>query len=308
MLRMAHRILSADRILPLYTSGSQQDLEASRENIAEVRKAFMATVSSGVCIMSDSAEQLAMNEKNSHKTLDEAVPTSFPPFTTMVFEWMHGHRQNALVMCAIDSKRNAEEKALVSEIVSCMPQSAGLSDARWACRTFIFESTHGFVGMMPAMFETFVRNDGSIAEHFAIRGKKKFSQYAQEKIYVAAGYYHAVAFTAISLMNCRNIEHVDRTDEIGPSAKWLRRMKQPRIKHYTLEVKQDSKQMAASGELPANKANRSFHICQGHIKRYTEDAPLFGPGGYVGNVFCPSHVRGDKKFGEVIKDYKVTVK
>jgi len=47
---------------------------------------------------------------------------------------------------------------------------------------------------------------------------------------------------------------------------------------------------------------KRLHTCMGHTRIYTEDAPLFGH--YIGPVWIPPHIRGNKELGVITKDYE----
>lgn len=53
--------------------------------------------------------------------------------------------------------------------------------------------------------------------------------------------------------------------------------------------------------------NTRWHICRGHRRKYTSDAPLFGKSWGVGTFWTPKHFRGDVKNGVVDKVYEVAV-
>ena len=54
-----------------------------------------------------------------------------------------------------------------------------------------------------------------------------------------------------------------------------------------------------------NGQKMPLHLRRGSFARYTEDAPLFGK--YVGTFWRPHTTVGDRKQGEVVKDYQVEV-
>ena len=53
-----------------------------------------------------------------------------------------------------------------------------------------------------------------------------------------------------------------------------------------------------------NDLKRALHICRGHFKTFTSDAPLLGR--FTGTYWWTPQVRGSKSAGTVIKDYRVT--
>lgn len=112
-----------------------------------------------------------------------------------------------------------------------------------------------------------------------------------------------------SFMNCRNVERVDTSPAYSQGAKWHRRQKTPMIKYYTLRVmKKTKKYKATDGDAVAagEVIHRPEHICRGHDKTYTAEAPLFGK--YVGKFHVAQHVRGSAKYGIIVKDYEAVSK
>lgn len=76
----------------------------------------------------------------------------------------------------------------------------------------------------------------------------------------------------------------------------------PIEKHYTLTVVLPSKtsESKASGQ---NNREMPLHLVRGHLRRYTEERPLFGH--LVGTYYIPSHARGNKEIGTITKDYQI---
>lgn len=108
-------------------------------------------------------------------------------------------------------------------------------------------------------------------------------------------------FMAISLLHCKNVELIDE-----PITRQMKRQKERKggefYKVLVIEPfkKQTRREAAEHGE---TEMKRALHICRGHFATYTDAAPLFGK--YVGTFWKPMHVKGNKQYGEVKKDYKV---
>lgn len=106
---------------------------------------------------------------------------------------------------------------------------------------------------------------------------------------------------ALVLMNCKNVILQDE-----PQAK-LKRMlnKHSRNKKTIYKVLVVKPFSTRKHYLESQKTGikRSMHVCRGHLRTYTEDSKLFGK--YTGTYYIPPHIRGDKKIGKVIKDYKL---
>lgn len=80
-------------------------------------------------------------------------------------------------------------------------------------------------------------------------------------------------------------------------------------KYYTISIEPMKKVLESYGSKESG-INHAFHIVPGHFKEYKkgEDGTggLFGK--HVGVWFWNNHVRGDKKIGEIHKDYDVDLK
>ncbi len=110
-------------------------------------------------------------------------------------------------------------------------------------------------------------------------------------------------FLGLSFMNCKNIKTREHK-EGGSSPKFNRQHKTKDFTFKTLEIVPfKSVAAAASGGGEANGSLKGWHICRGHTKTYTEEAPLFGK--YAGTFYIPAHAKGSKAHGEIVKDYSV---
>lgn len=109
---------------------------------------------------------------------------------------------------------------------------------------------------------------------------------------------------ALSFLHCKGTVVRDDTEVEGPPAKWLRQKRLPKTKYYTLQVKPMLDTIRRTASEGNTGIKRALHICRGHFRRYTEDAPLFGK--YIGTCWIESHVRGSSEAGEVVKQYEVS--
>ena len=108
-------------------------------------------------------------------------------------------------------------------------------------------------------------------------------------------------FFSLSLLHCKNV--VVRDYKTKPRKG--RRRGHSGFHFKTLEVdpmREQIRYMAQSDGEP-NGIGRALHTCRGHFRTYTEEAPLFGR--VVGTFWVPAHMRGYKRYGEIVKDYKV---
>ena len=111
----------------------------------------------------------------------------------------------------------------------------------------------------------------------------------------------------LSLLSCKNVT----TEAVEPSVKLNKKRrkkgKEPLSIYKVLKLKPFGSAKAARS-LPAGQAVNSsrLHLCRGHFKVFTEEAPLFGR--ITGRYWWQPQVRGSKSKGIVVKDYKLEPK
>jgi hypothetical protein len=114
-----------------------------------------------------------------------------------------------------------------------------------------------------------------------------------------------IAEVFIRLLTCQNIvlEKVDNVERkrVGKKIRDIPKG----YSYYVLNVKLPTTRFKKgnTGENLNEEPVMRLHLCRGHFKTYTDDAPLFGR--YTGTWWWQSMVRGDKELGEVEKDYDI---
>jgi hypothetical protein len=108
---------------------------------------------------------------------------------------------------------------------------------------------------------------------------------------------------ALLLLNCKNIETEDNQPPSKLNRKRSKNGKQELFTYKTLVLRLPSNRKQTHGNDDVNNNITRIHLCRGHFKIFTEDAPLFGR--YTGLYWWDPHVRGDKTKGLVVKDYIV---
>lgn len=108
----------------------------------------------------------------------------------------------------------------------------------------------------------------------------------------------------ILILSCKNIEKKEVIPPVKLQKKRAKKGRMPLFSYYTLNISQASTNAKNKNNEPGNLWTNRAHLCRGHIKRYTEEKPLFGR--FVGNVWCPPHARGNVSDGIIQKDYTVT--
>ena len=103
-------------------------------------------------------------------------------------------------------------------------------------------------------------------------------------------------------LSCKNIVATSIKPPVKLQAKRVKLGKLPLFTYKVLTIKTGTKQN------PKYSFNFKFdpkriHLCMGHYKEYTVEAPLFGK--IVGRYFWKPHVRGTNTDGIIIKDYQI---
>lgn len=119
-----------------------------------------------------------------------------------------------------------------------------------------------------------------------------------------------IGFSAILLdfLNCRNVVTEDVTPPEKLNKSRIRKNKEPLCTYKILKVVKGVPKIKYTNTSnpwgkPVSGAICAQHICRGHFKEYTEDAPLFGK--YTGRFWWQPQVRGHAKNGVVVKDYEI---
>lgn len=108
-----------------------------------------------------------------------------------------------------------------------------------------------------------------------------------------------------SLLNCRNVTTQAQCPHKKEVRKWIRSgHKGPLCRYHTLNISTMARALRDEGGIEQNGPAKALHICRGHFKDYSKNG-LFGK--YKGMYYFGPTVRGSKKGGMVLKDYKVGV-
>lgn len=111
------------------------------------------------------------------------------------------------------------------------------------------------------------------------------------------------ALFAISLMHCKNVDvrSVDPPERMSKSH--ARRKGRPLTRYYVLDIGPMRRILDREGEAQTRGLRHALHICRGHFKTYTPEAPLLGR--HTGTYWWPAHARGAGEQGVVEKDYRI---
>ena len=111
------------------------------------------------------------------------------------------------------------------------------------------------------------------------------------------------ALLTLSFLNCKNVTTKIEKPEPRLNAARIRRGKKPFLKYHVLQIEPLKKILRTEGQAETQGLKRALHICRGHFATYDEK-PLFGR--VRGTFWIPSHVRGSREQGTVMKDYHVS--
>lgn len=109
---------------------------------------------------------------------------------------------------------------------------------------------------------------------------------------------------ATCFLHCKNIEAKDVVPAKKLSDIWEKQSGRPLVKYKTLVISPHFRNRPGATSGLGVRMN-PLHICRGHFKQF-DDRPLFGK--YRGLFWWESQIRGNKKQGVVLKDYKIREK
>jgi hypothetical protein len=111
-------------------------------------------------------------------------------------------------------------------------------------------------------------------------------------------------FQALSLLHCKNV--ATETKEVATTINERHRRKHPPLVTYRmLKIRPAGGKRFSQLATPGTPGDTEtpYHICRGHFKTFDEK-PLLGR--VKGTFWWADHARGDRKHGQVIKDYSVS--
>jgi hypothetical protein len=117
-----------------------------------------------------------------------------------------------------------------------------------------------------------------------------------------AQFFFPVLLT-ISFFHCRNVDvHPSLLPE-KVSERHRKKHGRPLIRYYVLDIDPMRRVLEGLRTGRRDELRRALHICRGHFKTFSPDAPLLGK--HVGTYWWAPQVRGSKSEGVVVKDYRV---
>lgn len=110
------------------------------------------------------------------------------------------------------------------------------------------------------------------------------------------------AMLALTFINCKNVPR-KRVDPPARIVKAAAKRNRSHTSYHVLDIGPMQRTLATEGRSGEVGVQRALHVCRGHFKTYTKDAPLLGRA--VGTYWWGPQVRGSAAAGISEKDYRV---
>jgi hypothetical protein len=124
-----------------------------------------------------------------------------------------------------------------------------------------------------------------------------YLQRVQELLYAA--------LLAVSFCHCKNVDQTEVAPAEKASRAFRRRHGRPLTRYRVLDIEPMKGVLATEGQAESRGLGHALHICRGHFKTFTPEAPLFGR--LTGTYWWADHVRGSADLGAVDKDYRLVI-
>jgi hypothetical protein len=111
------------------------------------------------------------------------------------------------------------------------------------------------------------------------------------------------ALLTLSFLHCKNVSIHNITPPKKLSRKHQKKRGRGLVRYHILDIDPMRKLLERYRTGSQLSFRKALHICRGHFKTFTSDAPLLGR--HTGTYWWAPHVRGDKSTGVILKDYRV---
>jgi hypothetical protein len=130
----------------------------------------------------------------------------------------------------------------------------------------------------------------------AVDGNQRWEALKESVMKLALPFFYAFAFC-----HCRNVE-LKQQDVSRQVRRQAERKGLPLLDYRVLEIEPMKKALKSEGGIEEVGPRKALHICRGHFKTYTVDAPLFGQ--HAGTWWWEGQLRSALKRGDNQEDYK----
>jgi hypothetical protein len=111
------------------------------------------------------------------------------------------------------------------------------------------------------------------------------------------------ALMAISFMHCKNVALKAVVPSEKLSRSYRKRHGRPLVSYGELRIDPIRKVLEQQRQGVGGSLRKALHLCSGHFKTFTADAPLMGHA--TGTYFWAPRIRGAESAGVSLKDYRV---
>jgi hypothetical protein len=250
--------------------------------------------------------------------LKDFVPTFAPPFQKFWVEYetgldlppIAGQNKVGILFNAYDhfgwKDENSDEAKVWQESLETDPDNW-----RWSIEAFVYiGGSNNRVSGPIGCWRFFVSADGSLFKESVDLPKcsafKNFEDSdAALGLNIALAWLVRPAMLAIGFLHCKNVNKIEHSSGRNTHSKNSRKINQKKNnKYYTLDIEPMKRVLSRDGNIENSGIKHALHICRGHFKNFTPEAPLLGRA--TGTYWFSSHVRGSKERGVVKKDYSIS--
>jgi hypothetical protein len=202
---------------------------------------------------------------------------------------------------------------LVTEAREQIGEELSAPEPRWILRATLFVEfekgdpvgpvIHWDIGVDPNGHETPRSPDGSPWHWGTLAAVPTITPEDQQRHRRPWEQFMATGLMTISFMHCKNVDLVSVDQPAALSKKWSKRTGRPLVRYRVLEINPMRRILDREGGAQRSGLKQALHICRGHFKTFTDEAPLFGR--FTGKYWWASHVRAKDSEEVVIKDYAV---
>ncbi len=245
-------------------------------------------------------EWIDLNGMTLQDSMDMDVPNASPPFERFMVELKTpSNRRGAVLIHAQEMQED---------------ESAEHNGARWLLVAIgLARLDTGSIIVMNEILSIYVSGSGKVLNHDIYFAKPQAGllvskaghalQKPQEATAAMLTCMTHVALLNVSFFHCRNLVSVTHTAPRENQKARQKSNKEPFVAYRTIFIDSVAREVESHSDGTGSGLKKALHICRGHFRTYTPEAPLFGH--VTGTVWCPQHTRGRLKEGCSIKQYKV---
>lgn len=300
-----------------------KDVFLDPEDVARHNMALRPFLAGAQCIEASNVarffEDSYTTDPEDFKSFWKDLKCLVPPFKSFFIEWEkpygipHALRMGMLFLACPPELADATARALLGENAHTTPiriaEFRAEFNPKWIYLTFDFvefpnkdqKNISGLRGPYHVGV-TAVAEDGALHNFWMNHGAtNSISVHESMQLGLAA----LVGWTALSMMNCQNIDTVEHVAPEPYQRSRSRKGKKPLVSFRTIQVNMEKTPRSIGAEhLPViDSDGKRLHQKRGHMKDYRKGKGLFGR--YKGLWYWGPHLAGSGSEGVVISDYAV---